>query len=81
MSLKSLVRPLKPEMRVSGRCGHAFRKHLIERSPFDGVTIEQSTFDSRRQFVSREVVQRALEEPRSAPLSARSSAAPASMAG
>jgi len=41
---------------------HAFRKGLIERNPFDGVTVGQATNDDRRVFVSREVIQRILEK-------------------
>ncbi|MGY8748089.1 MAG: phage integrase SAM-like domain-containing protein [Pirellulales bacterium] len=36
---------------------HAFRKELIERNPFDGVTIGYSTNDDRRVFVTRAVIE------------------------
>lgn len=41
---------------------HAFRKGLIERNPFDGVTVGRATNDDRRFFVSREVIQRVLDK-------------------
>ena len=35
---------------------HAFRKELIPRNPFDGVTVGKATNDERREFVPRDVV-------------------------
>jgi len=39
----------------------AYRKGLIERNPFEGVTVGQATNDSRRVFVAREAIERVLE--------------------
>ncbi len=41
---------------------HAFRKGLIERNPFDGVTVGKATNDDRRVFVSRRMIQRLLDK-------------------
>jgi len=41
---------------------HAFRKELIERNPFDGVTVGRATNDDRRVFVSRATIQRVLDK-------------------
>ena len=40
---------------------HAFRKELIDRNPFDGVTVGKATNDDRRAFVPREVIQRVID--------------------
>lgn len=40
---------------------HAYRKGLIDRNPFEGVTVGRATNDSRRAFVSREVIERVLD--------------------
>lgn len=41
---------------------HAFRKGLIERNPFDGVTVGKATNDNRRVFVSRDTIKRVLDK-------------------
>ena len=41
---------------------HAFRKGLIERNPFNGVTVGKATNDERRVFVPRDVIQRVLDK-------------------
>ena len=41
---------------------HAFRKGLVERNPFDGVTIGKATNDDRRVFVSRDVIDKVLDK-------------------
>ena len=40
---------------------HAFRRELIQRNPFDGVTVGQPTNDERRVFVRRDVISQLLE--------------------
>lgn len=39
----------------------AYRKALIERNPFEGVTIGKATNNARRVFVARDVIERVLE--------------------
>jgi hypothetical protein len=41
---------------------HAFRKGLIERNPFDGVTVGKATNDDRRVFVARQVIRQVLDK-------------------
>ncbi|WP_197529288.1 tyrosine-type recombinase/integrase [Aeoliella mucimassa] len=41
---------------------HAFRQGLIERNPFDGVTVGKATNNERRVFLSRDVIGRVLEK-------------------
>jgi len=40
---------------------HAFRKGLIERNPFEGVTIGTATNDERRVFVDRDVISKVID--------------------
>ena len=40
---------------------HAYRKELISRNPFDGVSVGTSTNDERQVFVSRDVVSKVIE--------------------
>ena len=40
---------------------HAFRKELITRNPFEGVTVGTSSNDDRRVFVLRDVVSKVLD--------------------
>ena len=40
---------------------HAYRKELIARNPFDGISIGKATNDDRRVFVPREVIQKVLD--------------------
>ncbi|MEZ6078800.1 MAG: site-specific integrase [Pirellulaceae bacterium] len=41
---------------------HAFRKRLVERSPFDGVTVGRATNDDRRVFVTRKTIKAVLDK-------------------
>jgi integrase len=41
---------------------HAFRKELIPRNPFEGVSVGISTNDDRRMFVSRDVIAKVLDK-------------------
>jgi len=40
---------------------HAFRKELIARNPFDGISVGQATNDDRRVFVDRDVFAKVLD--------------------
>ena len=40
----------------------AFRNRLIERNPFDGVTIGKATNDDRRKFIARNVIGKVLDK-------------------
>ena len=41
---------------------HAYRSGLIERNPFDGVTVGKATNEERRVFVSRDLINRVLDK-------------------
>jgi len=41
---------------------HAFRRELIRRNPFDGVTVGQATNDERRVFVHRDVIKKVIDK-------------------
>ena len=41
---------------------HAYRKGLIEKSPFEGVAVGKASNDDRRVFFSREVIHRVLDK-------------------
>ncbi|MCA9174806.1 MAG: site-specific integrase [Planctomycetales bacterium] len=41
---------------------HAYRKGLIDKNPFEGVSVGKATNDERRVFVTREVIQRVLDQ-------------------
>ena len=40
---------------------HAYRKEMIPRNPFDGVSVGTATNDERRVFVSRDIVAKVLD--------------------
>lgn len=40
---------------------HAYRKELVNRNPFDGVTSGRATNDERRVFVSKDVIMKVIE--------------------
>ena len=52
----------KKECEVAGQFfRHAFRKELIARNPFDGVSVGTATNNDRQFMVSRDVISRVLE--------------------